>query len=74
MDSMSIGRAITQGYGKLKPSWILKMCSLILRVFERSSSGEGNEAAYYLNKYLSFPKMTLVREAHSDIIKYEAKS
>lgn len=33
MDNMNIGAAITQDYSKSKPSWILKTCSGILRVF-----------------------------------------
>ena len=40
MDNMNIGKAITQGYNKSKPSWILTMCSLILRVFEHYSFSE----------------------------------
>lgn len=37
MDNMNIGKAIIQGYSKSKPNWILKMCSLILRVFKHHS-------------------------------------
>ena len=37
MDNMNIGKAITQSYSKSKPSWILAMCSLILRVFKHYS-------------------------------------
>ena len=60
MDNMNIGKAITRGYSKSKPSWILVMCFLTLRVFEHYSFVSSFNFKCYrvillLEYYLIFP-------------------